>query len=84
MIKAMEPATAPANDQQIGEAVRRALMARIPKAEQHTTVTVEQGIVHLWGVLGSDKELTDVPKIVAALPGVRAVRDHRRDWAWSD
>ena len=79
----MEPATACADDRQIGEAVRRALSTRMPKVEQHTPITVEQGIVHLWGVLGSNEELTDVPSVVAAVPGVRAVRDHRRDWGCS-
>ena len=71
-------------DRRISEMVRRALMDKMPKAEQHITITVEQGIVHLWGVLGCEEELADVPKKVAAVPGVRGVRDHRRDWAWSD
>ena len=83
MIDAMQPAVPSANDQQIGETVRCAIVSRMPKVEQHITVTVEQGIVHLWGVLGCDEELAELPRIVASVPGVCAVRDHRRDWAWS-
>jgi osmotically-inducible protein OsmY len=84
MINAVEPDTSSASDRQICEAVRQALATKMPKAAQHITITVERGVVHLWGILGSDEELADVPKIVADLAGVRAVRDHRRDWAWSD
>jgi osmotically-inducible protein OsmY len=81
MINATEPVVSVAEDRETGEAVRRALASAFPKSAQHIAVTVEQGIVHLWGILGSDEELADVPRIVAALPRVRAVRDHRRAWA---
>lgn len=83
MINAVEPPALPTEDRETAEAVRQALASRMPKAAQHITVTVEQGVVHLWGVLVSDEEATEVPRIVATLPQVRAVRDHRRDWAWS-
>lgn len=80
MINIMQTAIPPADDQQVGEIVRRAIVSRMPKAEQHIAVTVEQGTVHLWGVLCGDEELTELPRIVASVPGVCAVRDHRRAW----
>jgi osmotically-inducible protein OsmY len=84
MIDAVEPPTLLASDRQIGEAIRQALLAKMPKAAPHITVCVERGIVHLWGIIGSDEEPAEVSRIVAALPGARAVRDHRRDAAWPD
>ena len=83
MISTMCPTTPPAKDQEICEAVRHAILTRMPKAEQHITISVEQGVAHLWGILGCDEELAELPRIVASVPGVSAVRDHRRDWAWS-
>lgn len=72
------------DDHQIDKAVREALTAKMPKAARNIKVTVEQGAIHLWGVLGSDEELTELPKIVATVPGVRAVCDHRKDLVWPD
>jgi osmotically-inducible protein OsmY len=83
MINSVEPPALPTGDRETAEAVRRALALGMPKAAQHITVTVEQGVVHLWGVLASDEEAAEVRRIVATLPHVRAVRDHRRDWSWS-
>jgi osmotically-inducible protein OsmY len=41
------------------------------------TVTVNDGIVHLWGDMGSDNERRAVCIIAERVAGVKAVHDHR-------
>lgn len=41
------------------------------------TVTVNDGVVHLWGYVGSDNERRAVRIIAERVAGVKAVQDHR-------
>jgi osmotically-inducible protein OsmY len=70
-------------DQALGDAVRDVIEKRDPAAARHISITVSNGVVHLWGIIGDDKERADVRNVVAGIPGVTAVEDHRREWLWS-
>lgn len=71
-------------DRSIHNALSTALAQRMPAAAEHITITVEEGIVHIWGILGGENEKAKAREIAAAIPNVRSVQDHRREWAWSD
>jgi CBS-domain-containing membrane protein len=46
----------------------------------HTSVLVEDGVVHLWGAAPSPDARTSMRVIAGGIPGVRAVEDHLADW----
>jgi len=54
-----------------------------PAASEYVSVTVTDGTVHLWGVIGAPQELS-LPRVLAQLPSIRGVEDHRREWAWPE
>jgi len=46
-----------------------------------SNVIVSEGVVHLWGFVGSDAERAAVRVAAENVPGVRAVQDHRIAYA---
>jgi len=64
--------------------IRDAILAEIQKVVWPSpiinTVTVNNGIVHLWGYVGSDNERRGVRIAAERAPGVKEVRDHRSDF----
>jgi CBS domain-containing protein len=64
--------------------IRDAILAEIQKVVWPSpiinTVTVNNGIVHLWGYVGSDNERRAVRIAAERAPGVKEVRDHRSDF----
>ena len=66
------------------ESIRDAILAEIQKVVWPSpiinTVTVNNGIVHLWGYVGSDNERRGVRIAAERAPGVKEVRDHRSDF----
>lgn len=64
--------------------IRDAILAEIQKVLWPSpiinTVTVNNGIVHLWGYVGSDNERRGVRIAAERAPGVKKVRDHRSDF----
>ena len=75
---AMAPAPAPAHVSD--RTIRRQLMTEL---SQHrwsrysgNSVTVRDGIVHLWGIVESSAEYDALRVAAQGIPGVRGVRDH--------
>jgi CBS domain-containing protein len=75
---AIAPAPAPAHVSD--RTIRRQLMTEL---SQHrwsrysgNSVTVRDGIVHLWGIVESSTEYDALRVAAEAIPGVRGVRDH--------
>ena len=64
--------------------IRDKLMARLkaqPWAQSGLlNVTVNDGVVDLWGITGSDTENKAIRVAAEATAGVRAVNDHLRTW----
>jgi CBS domain-containing protein len=46
-----------------------------------SNVIVSEGVVHLWGFVGSEDERTAARVAAENVPGVRSVEDHRLDYA---
>lgn len=44
------------------------------------SIVVEQGVVHLWGLVRSEDERHALYVAAEAVPGVRGVQDHLRPW----
>ena len=66
----------PADD----ERVRRRLLAELarqPWWRDDSNVTVEQGVVHYWGVVYSDDEAAAARVAAQNMPGVHGILDHR-------
>lgn len=53
-------------------------ISRAPSAVMNN-VTVHDGVVHLWGYVGSENERKAVRTAAEQMPGVKKVRDHRSD-----
>jgi CBS domain-containing protein len=72
---------APVNGRAIRERVLAALRAQPWWAGGgHTSVVVEDGVVHLWGAAPSPAERAAMRVVAGNVPGVRAVEDHLADW----
>jgi osmotically-inducible protein OsmY len=74
----MEPAKA--DDPVIHEAILAEIqkIAWVPSPVMNN-VTVSNGIVHLWGYVGSEDERRAVRIAAERVAGVNAVRDHRSE-----
>ncbi|MFQ5960491.1 MAG: CBS domain-containing protein [Candidatus Methylomirabilales bacterium] len=44
------------------------------------SIVVEQGVIHLWGLVRSESERHALHVAAEAVPGVRGVQDHLRPW----
>ena len=66
------------------EAIQAQLLAvidREPWADTHLFhIMVDQGVVHLWGLVPSEEERQALQVAAEAIAGVRAVQDHLRVW----
>lgn len=66
------------------EAIRKQLLAvieREPWADTtHLSIVVDQGVVHLWGLVRSESERHALRVAAEAVPGVRGIEDHLRPW----
>jgi CBS domain-containing protein len=68
-----------------GDAAIRAqlleILGREPWADTHLlSVVVEDGVVHLWGLVRSEGERRAMVVAAETIPGVRGVADHLRLW----
>jgi CBS domain-containing protein len=73
-------ALAPTDDAVIHDAIVAEIekIAWLPSAPMNN-VTVSNGIVHLWGYVGSENERRAVHYAAERAAGVKAVRDHRSE-----
>jgi CBS-domain-containing membrane protein len=73
-------APAPMDDAKIHDAICLEVrnIAWVPSPVMNN-VTVHDGVVHLWGYVGSENERKALRIAAARVPGVRKVRDHRSD-----
>lgn len=56
-----------------------AVLKREPWADTHLlNILVSDGVVHLWGLVGSDAEQKALRVAAETIPGVRGVEDHLR------
>lgn len=78
-LAAFEPGTAPAqvDDASIHDAILAEIQRVVWPSPIMNTVTVNDGVVHLWGYVGSDNERRAVRIAAERAAGVKAVRDHR-------
>jgi CBS domain-containing protein len=65
--------------------IRNKLLAHLKTQHwAHTrllNVTVNDGVVDLWGIVNSDTERTAIRVAAESMPGVRAVNDHLGSWS---
>jgi CBS-domain-containing membrane protein len=77
IVLAQDPANRPVKGD---DAIRTSVEARLRDAKRIITgapaVTVNSGIVHLWGVLGSKSERDALRVIVEGVPGIAGFEDH--------
>ena len=66
-----------ADDETIRRAVDRALSAQPWASYGTTSVTVRDGTVEFWGVVGSDSERAATRVLAEEIAGVKGVADHR-------
>jgi hypothetical protein len=71
------------DDEALCAQARAAIAECSPAASEYVSVTVTDGTLHLWGVIGAPQELC-LPRILARLPSIMRVEDHRREWALSE
>jgi len=76
------PSTEPmqADDASIRDVILAEIQKVVWPSPIMNTVTVNNGIVHLWGYVGSDNERRGVRIAAERAPGVKEVRDHRSDF----
>ena len=76
------PSTEPmqADDASIRDVILAEIQKVVWPSPIMNTVTVNNGIVHLWGYVGSDNERRAVRIAAERAPGVKEVRDHRSDF----
>ncbi len=74
------PEAVQADDAKIHDAICAEIgkIAWVPSPVMNN-VTVCDGIVHLWGYVGSENERRALRIAAERIPGVKEVRDHRRD-----
>ena len=65
--------------------IREALLAELGRqpwsvSAVHYNIVVEQGVVHLWGAIGSEAEREATVVAAENIPGVTKVVDHLRQW----
>lgn len=65
-------------DRQVTQSIRKALADNIAlsKASKNVRVHTRDGIVHLRGTVGNDKDKQDIVALVTKLPGVKKVESH--------
>ena len=63
------------SDQEIREAVLHELSGRRWALPRHN-VMVQDGVVHLWGIVRSEDERSAIRVAAEGVPGVKGVRDH--------
>jgi len=75
-IKPMVPVT---QDDRVIRDQLLAVLKREPWADTHLlNILVSDGVVHLWGLVGSDAEQKALRVAAETIPGVRGVEDHLR------
>ncbi len=75
-IKAAAPAGAKPDDRSIREAILAELDQQDWGATALLNVMVEDGVVHLWGVIRSPEEHAALKVLVEGVAGVQGVEDH--------
>jgi CBS domain-containing protein len=63
-------------DQEIREKLSASLRKQSWGAPYVTSIVVRNGVVHLWGLVGSDNERNAIIVTAENMPGVRKVKDH--------
>jgi Mg/Co/Ni transporter MgtE len=79
-VAAAPAASAPMDDAKIHDAICLEIknIAWLPSPVMNN-VTVHEGVVHLWGYVGSENERKALRVAAERVPGVKKVRDHRSD-----
>jgi CBS domain-containing protein len=67
-------------DEDSDRLIRERLLAELRKQEwanpAESNVVVSDGIVHFWGTVGSQEEITALRVVAENIPGVRGIEDH--------
>ncbi len=72
-----QPAAPPAaGDAAIRAGLRRTLAQHDWLADQHVNLVVKDGIVHVWGIVGSAEKRRALRVAIERVPGVRGVEEH--------
>jgi CBS domain-containing protein len=76
LVASSEPEPIAAGDEAIMRSALTRLRDMVGVVENCPTVTVEEGVIHLWGTVGTDAERDACRVAVEAVPGSRGLVDH--------
>lgn len=65
------------DDQAIRQAIEKKLFEQAWASAGATNVTVRDGVVELWGTIGTGREVAATRVLAEEIDGVKAVKDHR-------
>ena len=80
LLQVLASGGAPRDAEDSDRLVRERLLAELGKQQwaspSESNIVVSDGVVHIWGTVGSEKERTALRVLAENIPGVRGIEDH--------
>ena len=80
LLQVLASGGAPRDAEDSDRLVRERLLVELSKQQwaspSESNIVVSDGVVHIWGTVGSEKERTALRVLAENIPGVRGIEDH--------